>query len=219
MNVAIRSLLQYVGRFCLYIGCAYVSLFILASGYESIYDRALPFVHTLDSVDIKPLAREFNLSIAYRMKPSYYGQFGKPGMLTLPGKTGPKRLSIVTPIKQDDTWLARASTMHLLLPTPPVSGNISTAVLYCRASFRTISAGALPAIGSNLFIDTDQQWRYVYKVSMSKTYATSYLYNPGSSTDAAGSSKGKLIIFCNDIPNDANDVIEADLISVQGLSQ
>ena len=219
--MAVRNGFAFVGRFGLYAGCAYISLFILASGYESIYNRALPFVGTLASVDIQPLAKAYNLGVAYQMKPSYYGQFGKPSVLTIPGRNGPKRLSIVTPIKQTDTWLARASAMHLLLPDKPTSGHISTAILYCRASFRTITAGTLPRAGSNLFIDTDQKWRYVYKVNLAKAYATSYPYVPGNgaSADAAGASKGKLIIFCNDTDHKANDVIEADLISVQGISQ
>lgn len=203
-----------IGRVALYVGCGFISAFILVSSYESIYNRALPFVHTLAKVNLSTLSASYDLPAAAALKPSVYGQFGKPSTLTIPNRQSSLRLSIVAPISENGTWLARASTMHLLIPTPPLNGNISTAILYCRASFRTVSAGALPVVGSNLFIDTDQNWRYVYKVTLAKTFADSYPYTPIN--DGA---KGKLIVFCNDAAHQANDIIEADIISVQGTTQ
>ena len=210
---ALRRFLP-VGRLVLYLACGLVSVFILASSYESIYNRALPFVHTLAKVDLDTLSSSYDLPSAAVLKPSVYGQFGKPTTLTIPNRQSSLRLSIVAPISESGAWLARASTMHLLIPTPPLNGNISTVILYCRASFRTVSAGALPTVGSNLFMDTDQNWRYVYKVTLAKTFADSYPYAP--TNDGA---KGKLIIFCNDSAHQANDIIEADIISVQGTTQ
>ncbi len=201
-------------RLTLYIACGGVSVFILASAYESIYNRSLPFVNTLAKVNLSTLADNYNLVTASQLHSSVYGQFGKPAVLTVPSSAGAKRLSIVAPISENGTWLARSSTMHLLIPTAPRNGNLSTAILYCRASFRTIAAGSLPAVGSNLFIETDQSWKYVYKVTLSKTYVSSYPYAPGDD-----SAKGKLIVFCNDNSHHANDIIEADLISVQGTTQ
>lgn len=202
------------GRLILYAGCGLLSIFVLASGYESVYSRPLPFVTTLAKVNLATLAQTYNLASAATLKPSMYGQFGRPATLTIPNTQSSQRLSIVAPVNDHGHWLARASTMHLLIPTKPLNGNISTEILYCRAGFRTVSASALPAVGSNLFVDTDQGWRYVYKVTLAKTYADSYPYVPDSD-----SAKGKLVIFCNDQANAANDVIEGDIISVQVVTQ
>lgn len=215
MRKPIHHRLIPFGRLALYIGCGILSLFILASGYESVYSRPLPFVHTLDVVHLATLAQTYDLTKAAALKPSFYGQFGKPATLTIPNlQASPLRLSIVAPIKNNGDWLARTSTMHLLIPTAPLNGNISTEILYCRAGFRTVSAGALPPVSGNLFVDTDQGWRYVYKIILAKTYAESYRYIP---TDDG--SKGKLIVFCGDPANKAYDVVEGDLISVQAITQ
>jgi hypothetical protein len=102
--------------------------------------------------------------------------------------------------------------MHVLLPSQAVNGNISMSILYCRASFRTINASSLPSVGANIFVDTDLKWRYVYKVTTARAYDTAYKFVPTPS-----SGKGKLLVFCNDPDNRANDIIEADLITVQGV--
>lgn len=216
MKIVTRRELHALSRFGLYIGCGCISLFILASGYESIYNRSLPFVHTLAKVNLSVLGQTYPLRNSATITPSRYGEFGKPSTLTIPGESSSHRLSIVAPISEGSNWLARASAMHLLLPRRPLNGNLSTAILYCRASFRTVSAGSLPAPGSNIFIDTDQNWRYVYKVTLAKTYASTYPYEP---TGYDATTKGRLVIFCNDTAHAANDVIEGDLISVQGITQ
>jgi hypothetical protein len=212
-RISIRKSIVRAGRFGLYGACGLLSLYILASGYESIYNKALPFVDTLAPVNLTVLSHTYDLAAAIP-KPSSYGQFGRLVTLSIPNPTGVQRLSVVAPIDDNGSWLARASTMHLLIPTDPLNGNVSTAILYCRGSFRTITASTLPAVGSNLFVDTDQSWRYIYKVSASKAYAPDYQYIP-----TANPTKGKLIIFCNDQTNHANVVIEADIIAVQGTTQ
>ena len=213
-KLRLRNIALTLGRLLIYGGCGVASLYILASGYESIYNKALPLVNTLASVNLSALTTPYNL-IDAQPKPSSYGQFGKPVTLAIPAASGVQRLSIVAPINDHGTWLARTSTMHVLIPTKPLNGNISTMLLYCRGGFRTISADTLPAVGSNLFVDTDQNWRYVYKISSSKAFETSYPYIPSETAN----SKGKLIIFCNDNDNKANDVIEADILAVQGTTQ
>ena len=212
----IKRKLNTAGRFGLYAGCGFISLFVLASGYESISNRSLPFVHTLAKVNLSVLSATYDLREASTLKPAIYGQFGKPVSLTMPSQTGTHRLSIVAPINDNGAWLARASAMHLLVPSKPLNGNLSTAILYCRASFRTINTDTLPVVGSNVFVDTDQSWRYVYKVTLSKAYTPTYPYFPSA---YSSQTKGKLIIFCNDNAHVANDIIEADLISVQGITQ
>ena len=211
---SVRRYLLGLSRYVLYTACAVISLFLLASSYESIYNRPLPFIHTIAAVNLGSLAQDYNLPAALNAKPTVYGEFGKPVTLTIPLATGSQHLSIVAPIYNHGQWLARSSTMHLLTPTNPIDGNIGTVILYCRAGFRTIDADSLPAVGGNVFMDTESGWRYVYKVIVAKTYASSYRYIP-----LADTNQGKLIIFCNDAAHGANDIIEADVLSVQGVTQ
>lgn len=220
MKRFINRLIPAVSRTVIFVACGFVSGFVLSSAYESVYNRSLPYVHTLDAVDLSVISHSYNLPVAAQLKSDHLGQFGKPVTLKLPSDQRSLRLDITDPVYDTSsgggTWLGRASSMHVLLPKPAASGNITTNILYCRASFRTVNATSLPKVGANIFVDTDKKWRYVYKVTTAQAFDTSYKFVP---TEAQNGSrtKGKLIVFCNDLENNANDIIEADLIAVQGV--
>lgn len=198
--------------------CGLISIFLLASGYESLYNRSLPVVHTLDSVSIKPIEGSYDMQQAFNNSKnlddsSIFGTFGTPASLKLPGRT--KKIDIVTAIHPNKgEWLARANTLHLLTPAPARKGNIGIALLYCRASFRTLNASNMPAEGSNLFMDTDHDWRYVYKITSILNVKNSEVYIP-----ADNGANAKLVIICSDRSEQMSTVIEANLLSVQGIEK
>jgi hypothetical protein len=192
--------------------CGLISAFLLASGYESVYNRSLPFVHAIDPVNLQAYTTSYDLRGSSFSNEKLYGSFGRPTNVKLPERNA--RLDVVAPIYNNGQWLARATALHLLLPVEPRDGNIGVAMLYCRSSFRTINDQNLPAVGSNIFMDTDKDWRYVYKVTSAKVYADSVPY---IASDAGRASK--LIISCNDQAGGANVVVEATLLSVQGVEQ
>jgi len=141
-NTAIKNILMICCRVMILGICGLISIFLLMSGYESIYNRSLPFVHTLDPINLSAFMHGYDLSSAATPNPKSYGNFGQPITVKLPLKS--LRLNVVAPIRDGTIWLARANTLHLLIPRPPRSGNIGMALFYCRSSFRTVNAENLP---------------------------------------------------------------------------
>lgn len=211
MTRRLRPVAIFVCKAICLTGCGVASLFILASGYESVYNRSLPYVHTLDSVNLTSVTQSLDLSKHTSTDPKQYGTFGKPVTLKLPGSRTNIRLDIAGPITQGNAWLARASTVHAVIPRPPKSGNIGFLLLYCRAGFRTIPIESLPAKGTNILVDTDQRWRYVYKVTGTRTINQNDAYVPASNRQ-----QPKLMILSNQQSDGLSTLIEADLITVQG---
>jgi hypothetical protein len=203
-----------ISRLLVYAACGLASIFVLASGYESIYNRSLPYVHTLDPVSLEAIGQSYDLPQHISVPPKHYGQFGRPVTLKLPGRPTARRLDITPAIYSQGQWLARSSALHSLIPLPAKKGNIGMLLLYCRTSFRTIPNDNLPATGSNIFVDTDQEWRYVYKVMAARTINQSDDY-----IMTANNVPGKMLIACNDTALRVTSIIEADLISVQGVEQ
>lgn len=212
MKQRLRRYLFSWGRVFVFVGCAAVSAFVLLSGYESIYNRSVPFVHTLDAVKLDAFTSSYNLADAALPNNKMYGSFGKPVTVKMPSSS--LRLNVTNPVREGNTWLARANALHLLITRPPRAGNIGMALLYCRSSFRTIKPANLPKQGQNIFVDTDQDWRYVYRITNAGSYNDTQPYIP---TDDG--AHGKLIITCNDTKQHVSNIIEADLISVQGVDQ
>jgi len=212
MKRRIKTLRDWTARIVVFGLCGAISVFLLMSGYESVYNRSLPFVHTLDAINLSAFANTYNLDANSYTNQKLYGSFGKPVTVKLPDRAA--RFNVVSPVKEGDDWLARANSLHLLLPQEPRGGNIGVTMLYCRAGFRTLNDQNLPSIGSNIFMDTDKDWRYVYKVSTAKVFPDNVPY---IASDAGGNSK--LIISCNDKKQHVNVVVEATLLSVQGVDQ
>ncbi|HKR82028.1 MAG TPA: hypothetical protein VJR27_03430 [Candidatus Saccharimonadales bacterium] len=207
-----KRFFAWPARIVVLAACGLISAFLLMSGYESVYNRSLPLVHTLDPVNLSAFSSGYNLQVSSFQSPKLYGDFGKPQTLKLPDRS--IRLDIVPPLQDGNTWLARESSFHLLLPAKPRAGNIGIAFLYCRSSFRTINDRNLPASGSNIFVDTDHNWRYVYKVTSAKLSSDSVPY-----VIADTGANSKLVIDCNDMKQHNNVVIEATLLSVQGIDR
>jgi hypothetical protein len=205
-----KKTLFIIGTIIIFAGCGVISAFLLASGYESIYNRSLPLVNTIDEVDLRAFGQAYNLDYAIPEGDKIYGNYGKPLTLKLPQR--PSRLDLVQPIKDKQTWLARANTLHLLIPEEPRNGSMGLAIVYCRTGLRTLEANNLPAQGSNLFIDTDHSWRYVYKVTSTATAPASQNY-----IIADDGKTSKMVVACYDKQSGNNIYVETTLISVQGI--
>lgn len=208
-RLKVKKLLVWPVRIVIALVCGLLSVFLLMAGYESAYNRSLPFVHTVDPVNLSAYSQSYDLRDAGR-NTERFGDFGKPTNVKLPERSA--RLDIGPAINNNGAWLARSNVLHLLIPTEPREGNIGIMLLYCRESFRTVSSQNAPAVGSNVFVDTDEDWRYVYKVTAAKVYNDNVPYVV---SDAGSASK--LLISCNDVNAHTNLVVEATLLSVQGI--
>jgi hypothetical protein len=210
-----RGLLYWCGRLMVFAACGFVSLYILLSGYESIYARPVPFVHTITTVNLSAFSQSYNLNAQSTQEPKLYGYFGKPVTLELPQRS--LRLDIVPAIREGGDggpWLARSDTLQLLIPARPRTGNIGVTFLYCSTGFRTMTAQTLPSAGQNVFMDTDQGWQYVYRVTDVEAIPEQ---QPFVVSDDG--STAKLVIACNDAAHGVDDVVLATLLSVEGVEQ
>lgn len=215
MKHRIKKALAWTSRILVLAACGAASAYLLMAGYESVYNKSLPIVHVLAPINMSAFNGVYDLQTAAKAVKGnkVYGNFGKPQTVKLPDRA--LRLDVVSPLQQrKGEWLARSNTLHLLLPAPPRSGNIGIALLYCRSSFRTLDEQNLPTVGSNIFMDTDHDWRYVYKVTNAKAYPESEIYVPADTGET-----GKLIIDCNNSGQHRNVIVEASLLSVQGTDQ
>jgi hypothetical protein len=207
----VKKTMFFMGSIVVLASCGLASLFLVASGYESIYSRSLPFVHTVDPINLKAFEQSYNLDQSIVRDDKAYGTYGVPLTVKFPQRAA--RLDITQPLRDENgSWLSRANTLHLLVPEKPRNGSIGVALIYCRAGFRTITSSTLPAMGSNIFIDTDHNWRYVYKVT-----STSVADSSRSYVMADGGGASKLLIGCYDEATKTNAYIEATLLSVQGI--
>ena len=206
--------LNWCVRIVVFATCGLASVYILLSGYESIYVRPLPFVHTIATVDLSAFSQTYRLAASSGQGTKPYGYFGIPETITFPDHS--LRLDIVPALREGNngSWLARSDTLHLLIPAHPRNGDIGVTFLYCRSGFRTLSAQTLPSPGQNVFMGTNKGWQYVFRVTTSDVIPEQ---QPFVVSDDGTSAK--LVIVCNDAAHKTDDVVVATVLSVQGVEQ
>ena len=214
MKQSLRKTSIFIGRVLALGICGGISAFLLMTGYESVYNRDVPLVHSLDAINLRAYQHRYDLTKYLGNDSGQIGNFGKPINLKMPRRS--MRFDIVQPIKDSgkEQWLARASTLHMMPLTAPRNGNLGVTLLYCRSSFRTINGTNMPNTGDNIFVDTDRNWRYVYRVLDTKVVPEDDPYILGD-----GGAKGKLVISCHDKAEKRNYIVEAEQLVVQGVEQ
>jgi hypothetical protein len=188
--------------------CGLISLFVFASSYETTFNYDLPVVDGVTTVRLQPLQR---ILTAAQAGQADVGNYGKPQQLKLPSSN--VRLVLAPAISRHGTWLARANTAHYSLLTPSHNGTIGNTFLYFRKSWRTDNEPEKLAQGDNIFLDTDRDWRYFYRVDNVKAMREADLY---VMRDTPAS---QLVLAAVDPGRDTVYVAQASLVNVQSVRQ
>ncbi len=139
-------------------GC--ITLYVFAASYETVFNTSLPFVHAVSAISIAPVKQIID---KYRsVSQTDVGNYGKPLYLKLPAQD--IRMTLAPGIQDGDHFLARASAGHYFVVSSPKTGNLGDMVVYYEKSWRTNNNPEKMKVGDNIFIDTDRDWRYFYRV-------------------------------------------------------
>lgn len=203
-----------MGRSGVYVACGVVTVFLLANSYETTFGQTLPFVNAVEKVDLGFLQPSPNAMIPKLGKQTssvYEGNYGTPAQLRIAATS--KNITIATPIYHQHSWLARASTAHYIVTTPAKEGDLGDTIVYMTGGRTTMAddeAGKITP-GSNIYLYTKRNWRYMYRVNETATLSASQPYV------LSRSNTSRLYAVIQDGPN--RTVIAASLTNVQSADQ
>ncbi len=142
---------------------------VYAASYELLFNKDLPGVSSLvKSSDTDSLSRfaGSNNSVN-KSDTNFVGDNGTPLELRLPSVSA--RVFVVPAIRsQGGDFLIRAGTAHYLLTSAAQNGAMGNLVIYARRDWRSLPETASLSIDDNIFVDTNKDWRYVYRVTEAK---------------------------------------------------
>lgn len=145
--------------------CGALTVFIFASSFETVFNRDLPVVDAVSTVQLSTVER---LIDGYsKVDQNDVGNYGEPRYLKIPSKE--VKLVLAPVIKQGGDFLARANSGHFALTSAAKKGSIGNLFIYYRASWRTNGQPQQTQVGENFFVDTDRDWRYFFRVTAVKT--------------------------------------------------
>ncbi len=193
------------------LGSIAVSTFVFANGFELATNINIPYAFAIEPVSLGQLI-SLNQAPAVVAAPALsVGNFGEPKYLKLASQT--TKLALVPSVAVEDEYLARASVGHFAYLGPSKNGNLGNTLVYVRTSWRSVGQPELIRAGTNVFIDTNKDWRYMYRVSdvVELPVGTPYL--------VPDSVKPHICLAFVNNDNTLIRIVVADFVNLQNIQQ
>lgn len=190
--------------------------FVFLNSFEIVFNRDISLVGALERFESKEtiesvLKKNSNEAILSNYEKNWIGDFGIPKTLKIPVFSS--RLPLSGALLSSGEWLVRSGSGHFLIAGPGRSGNVGDVVVYSRSGWRTISSPERLSLGDNIFLETDADWRYMFRVV---NKGSLYPNQPFVKSD---NDMGSLVFLVEDEPRGVVFVFECVLVSVQNIRQ
>ena len=144
----------------------FLSMIIFLNSYELFFNQDLDYAWAITTTQAKSHFSASDNSFKVEKEPNLsgdpIGNYGRITNLIVPGIG--KRLEILPGLENNKGWLSRSNKAQYFISRSNDKEELKYIVFYLNKSWRTIDAPELIAAGDNLFIDTDRQWRYSFRV-------------------------------------------------------
>lgn len=193
-----------------------ITVFVFLNSFEILFNRDISFVDALEKFRSKDmiegvLKKDSSEAVLSNYEKSWIGDFGIPKTLKIPVFSS--RLPLSKAIFLSGEWLVRSGNGHFLITGPGKNGNIGDVIIYSQSGWRTIFSPERLSIGDNIFLETDADWRYMFRVV---NKGSLYPNQPFVKSD---NDIGSLILFAEDESRSVVFAFECILVSVQNIRQ
>jgi hypothetical protein len=186
-----------------------ITLIFVLNSVELAFNNDIPYIPSLEPVKVSSILTESPESYFAATKT---GNYGDPTQLKI--SSVEKRLELVEAIPDSNgNWLARSNTAHYAITSESKSGSVGDMVIYIRPSWRTVSHPENIKRGDNIFINTNKEWRYMFRVDEISQLQTSDNYIVSSDTNP------RLLVVFYDKVTDKNIVISASYVTLQNTER
>lgn len=192
----------------------FITVFIIASSYETASGNDVPFLGAVQRASLQTVAPTLDKqTITQLTDREREGNFGRPETMRVVIDKKPVKVVIAPGFRNNGQWLVRANTSHLLYTSDAKAGNAGDMLIYMKQSWRTIANPADITRNSNIFIDTNQNWRYMFRVQDIQTVASDaqMLIPEAKST--------QLMIVINEPNSSRSVIIRGQFVSLMNVGQ
>lgn len=207
-----KARIRRTAQYALLMGASFVvTAFVLLNGYELAFSKDLPYADALKEVPVQSFISRNLQEKAAADPAAAAGSFGKPVSLKLATRT--TKLEVVPATQKNGQYLARAAAAHYAYLTLSKGGTAGNIALYVRQSWRTILEPAELKPGGNLFLDTDHDWRYMYRIAQNVALPADapYVIPDGVTSH--------LVLAIVDPSSQRITYVTGDFVSIQNISQ
>lgn len=195
---------------------AFVTWFVFLNSFEIVFNRDTRFVQALEQFQSKEtiesiLEKDSVTNPSLNFEENWVGNFGALKTLKIP--VFRSRLPLSEAISVNGEWLARSGSGHFRIIGSGRNGNMGDVIVYLRSGWRTIASPEQLSIGDNIFLETDADWRYMFRI-VSK--GSLRLNQPFVKSD---NNSGTLVLLIEDDQRKAVFAFEGIFVSIQNVRQ
>lgn len=192
--------------------CLLFSAYVYASSFELLTNHDLPIVQSLvrsrDQTLLKSLSKG-QTSINSQLG-SFVGDQGEPLELRVPKVNA--RIFTLPAVYADDTgFLARTNSAHFFFTSTAKNARFGDMVMYTQRDWRSLPVRSEFGVDDNIFVDTNKEWRYMYRI-------TEVQKGKGLSFVPQQSSQPSLTLIV-DTTNGETEIYRAELTSLQSIQR
>lgn len=199
------------------LGCFSITVFIFLSSYETLFNKDVKYIYSIELVNIDNIVNALVTDKgsdfpAISVQPEFAGKYGIPSLIKMPNLD--KKIQLTSAIKDGQhQWLARSNSGHYFFTSSNKDGKSGDMVIYIRKGWRTLEEAQDMNVGDNIFVDTLDEWRYVFRISETAILANDQVYISTQTKEPS------LVIIVNDEKNSINYVFKSNFLSVQSIEK
>lgn len=194
------------------LGSLSLTVFIFLNGFELASGKDIPGSTSLQSVNVSGILTVDSSNLSSYFDPANFGNYGTPTQLRISSVT--KKIPVVpAQTAGQGQLLARTNTGHYLITTPSKNGSIGDTLIYLRQNWRSISSPEKIKIGDNIFLDTDADWRYMFRINEVVTQPISDVFV------IADKPISSLVVVIENSHTKTHTIVVGDYVILQNITQ
>jgi hypothetical protein len=199
---------QFFPVFAVMFGSLLLTVFIFSQSFELLFTRDIPYTSALETVSVD---QYITANKRGTVDQKSFGSFGAPAFLKIGSQK--QRLQLIPTATQDNNYIARLAAGHFELLSPNQEGNLGNVFIYMRQGWRTIDSTTIPSVNQNLFLDTNTDWRYMYRITEVLTQPSNdRMITPESTVP-------RLVLGIVDTANQRTTYVTAEFVTLQNIAQ
>ncbi len=189
-----------------------LTFFVYANSFELLFNKDLVFATSIKTFPNTQLLNSliYPLTNTGVRSATYEGEFGQPKEIRIPEQN--IRIQVIPSLKENNNFLARANTAQYGFRSQNMDGKLGNITFYLTKNWRTLDNPATINTQDNVFIDTDKDWRYMYRILEKKVISQNSSYVPTTSPLPN-------LILCVDDGKKSEYIFYAEFVTLQNIGR
>jgi hypothetical protein len=204
-----KLILSLLGRASIQIACLLLSIFIYLNVVEKVALIDVPYINSVRSTNFPTMIYQIS-SRTQLSDTQKYGFFGQPVIMRIPLHNF--SIGLAEEKRQNEEWIISNGVANFAVYEESQGGNMGNTVIFAAPESGLLAIADVLVEGDRIMLDTDNGWRYTYRVTKRLSVSSSEKYL------VANTPMSQFVII-RDKDNGQATVVEAQFLNIEERSK